>query len=98
MKNTERRVLAEVETTGHLWDPHSLSLELDMDPRDLPPELNLDSSDLPPNSNPSDAPPPEPYWDSRSFEIVLEAGLNPLFQPNEQTLDENNNRHEVMNI
>ena len=46
MKNTERRVLAEVGTTGHLWDPHSLPLELDMDPRDLPPELNLDSSDL----------------------------------------------------
>ena len=97
MKNTERRVLADVMTTGHLWNPHSSSLELDMDPRDLPPELNLDSSDFPPNSNPSDAPPPEPYWDSLSFEIVLE-GLNPLFQPNEQTLDENNNRHEVMNI
>ena len=97
MKNMERRVLTEVETTGHLWDPHSLPLELDMDPKDLPSELNLDSSDLPPNSKASDVPPPEPYWDSRSFEIVLE-GLNPLFQPNEQTLDENNNRHEVMNI
>ena len=37
-------------------------------------------------------PSPEPYWDSISFEIVLE-GLNPLFHDNnEQLLEINNNR------
>ena len=37
-------------------------------------------------------PSPEPYWDSISFEIVLE-GLNPLFRDNnELPLEINNNR------
>merc|ERR1712107_262303 len=36
-------------------------------------------------------PSPEPYWDSLSFEMVLE-GLEPLFQKDEQPPDINNNR------
>ena len=81
MQNTERRAVSEMDATEPFWDPS-----------DEPPELNWNPSDFPaePDSNSCDVP-PEPYFDSLSFEIVLE-GLNPLFESNVQTLNNNDNQ------
>ena len=106
MQNTERRALAEMDVTEPLWNPSDALPHLNWDPSDMSTELNLDQNDVPSEPNlpvqsnldPINEP-SEPYWDSLSFEIVLE-GLNPLLQSNLQPLDKNNNQQlkESMNL
>jgi len=107
MQNTERRALAEMDVPEPFWNPSdALPPELNWDPSDSSTELNFDQNDVPSEPNlplQSNLSPinesSEPYWDSLSFEIVLE-GLNPLLQINLQPLDKNNNQQleESMNL
>ena len=94
MQNTERRALAEMDATEPFWDPSDVPPELNWDSSDVQQEHDWEPSDLPlvePRSNTSDVL-SEPYWDSLSFEIVLE-GLNPLL--NVKSLNNNNNSEQL---
>ena len=94
MQNTERRALAEMDATEPFWDPSDVPPELNWDSSDVQQEHDWEPSDLPlvePRSNTSDVL-SEPYWDSLSFEIVLE-GLNPLL--NVQSLNNDNDSEQL---